>query len=282
MSPASREAEGGYALLTAVIAMAMLATLCLTLIQATRGRTSLAAAEIERARLDATAEAGLVLAVRQLSLAERFRRWAPDSAPHRLSFNRMTLVLRVEDERGKVPLNQLDARQAQALFTALGVEGAARDALVDAFLDWKDPDDDVRPNGAERLYYAPLGRQPRNGPFRSLDELLDVRGMTPALLARLRPVASVIGAEGVGFDERYAQPLAVRIMGGSEVTALERERELAGARPALALNDAETLTGRPLTVRVDVRDGAEGALRRVYLVQLTGKADPPFLIRSVN
>ena len=274
------EAEAGYALLTAVVAMAMLATLSVTLIEATHGRTGLAAAEIERARLDSAADAGLMLAVQHLSLTEHFRRWAPDGAPHRLGFEGATLLVRVEDERGKVPINQIDEGQMRTLFATLGLEEPARDALVDAVLDWRDPDEDVRANGAERAYYAPLGRQPRNGPFRSLDELMEVRGMTPALAARLRPIVTVMTGAAAGFDDRYAQPMAVRAMGESEVTAIERERELAGQRPSFALNNAETLIGRPLTVRVAVRDGADGAIDRAWLIQLTGRSDPPFHVRA--
>src|SRR5262249_55773334 len=56
--------------------------------------------------------------------------------------------------------------------------------IADAILDWIDPDDDPREQGAERDYYASLPHPyaPRNGPLASIDELLLVRGVTPALL----------------------------------------------------------------------------------------------------
>ncbi len=58
------------------------------------------------------------------------------------------------------------------------------ESIADAILDWIDPDEDAREQGAERDYYAALPHPyaPRNGPFGSLDELLLVRGLTPALL----------------------------------------------------------------------------------------------------
>lgn len=58
------------------------------------------------------------------------------------------------------------------------------DQIADAILDWLDPDDQQRDNGAERDYYATLNPpyEPRNGPLASIEELLLVRGVTPALL----------------------------------------------------------------------------------------------------
>lgn len=273
-------AEDGYALLAAVIAMAVLSALAAGLIASSGANLDLAAARIQRARLKAAADAGVVLAVRAVSMTARERRWLPDGRPHHLLFDGAELIVRVEDERGKINLNGIDGAEARAMFAAVGVEGDDLDALTDAFLDWRDPDDDARPHGAEKAYYAPLGRAPRNGPFRSIDELLEIRGMSPALLARLRPAVSVIGAEGEGFDERYAQPLALRVMGTSEVAIAERERELAGEREAPTLNAADNLIGRGMTIRVDARDTAGGRFVEAVIVQLTGRRDRPFLVRG--
>jgi hypothetical protein len=56
--------------------------------------------------------------------------------------------------------------------------------IADAILDFIDTDDSQRTNGAESQYYQQLSPSytARNAPLRSLDELLLVRGVTPALL----------------------------------------------------------------------------------------------------
>jgi len=56
--------------------------------------------------------------------------------------------------------------------------------LVDALLDFLDPDETARPDGAEQEYYSALPKpyKVRNGPLVSLDELLLVRGFTMPLL----------------------------------------------------------------------------------------------------
>jgi general secretion pathway protein K len=229
--------------------------------------------------LKAAADAGVVLAVRHLSMTERERRWAPDGR-HRLRFDGIDLDIALEDERGKIPLNAIDEGETRRMFAALGVEGDALDAIVDAFLDWRDADDDVRAHGAEAAAYATLGRRPRNGPFRSVDEVGGVRGVTPTMIARLRPAATVIGAEGEGFDDRYAQPLALRVMGAGDAAEIERGREIAGQRAPFALAAADTLVGRGITVRVTAGDGQGGRYREAEIVQLTGRRDPAYLVRA--
>ncbi len=65
----------------------------------------------------------------------------------------------------------------------LSLPGMTED-IADAILDWIDDDDTARPLGAEASYYQSLNPayEPRNGPISSLDELLQVRGVTPELL----------------------------------------------------------------------------------------------------
>ncbi len=56
--------------------------------------------------------------------------------------------------------------------------------IVDAILDWRDADSTPGASGAESSYYNGLNPpyNCKNGPFESLEELLLVKGMTPALL----------------------------------------------------------------------------------------------------
>ena len=53
-----------------------------------------------------------------------------------------------------------------------------------ALQDFLDPDDSPRPEGAEQEYYSGLPQPyaPRNGPLATFEELLLIRGFTPAVL----------------------------------------------------------------------------------------------------
>ena len=277
--------EAGYAMVAAVVAMAVLALMSLTLIDTTRGVTLGVAADAEHARLAAAADAGLAIAVRRLAEADRARRWTIDGRPRRAVFAGTDLAITVEDERGKIPINQLTDEQVRAMFEALGARGDTLAVRTDALLDWLDDDDEARDNGAEATWYATRGQRPRNGALHSLDELALIRGMSPEIVARLRSVATVYRNERDGFDNRYAVPLALSVMDGTGLDSpavIDRERELAGQRPAIELAENESLVGRPLTVRVVARRPGGARFVRGFLIELTGRADTPYVARGID
>lgn len=80
------------------------------------------------------------------------------------------------------PYGNVDAKrksQLERLLTLLGHEPA----VIDALLDWLDPDDLRRPLGAEREYYMALKPPyaPKNGPLDSLGEMLLIKGFSPSI-----------------------------------------------------------------------------------------------------
>ena len=260
--------EAGFALVTAVIAMVLFALLALTMLDSARGTALSARAAIVHARLDAAADAGLAIAVANLDTPDRSRRWSIDGRRRRASFDGTDLVIAVEDERGKIPINQITDEQARAMFEAAGADGTRLDTMTDSFLDWRDDDDEVREYGAEADYYARLGIRPRNGALRSIDELRAIRGIDAVTVERLRPLIAVYSDQRDGFDDRYALPIALAVMSGDGLgspAVIEREREAAGQRTAIELADGESLVGRPLDIVVEAR--REGGAR---LVRTTG------------
>lgn len=277
--------EQGYAMLAAVVAIAVLALMSLALIDTGRGLALGVVADAERARLAAAADAGLAIAVRNHTEPDRARRWSIDGRPRRLRFAGTDLIITIEDERGKIPLNQLADEQVRALFETLGSSGAVLEAQTEAFLDWRDDDDEVRPNGAEAPYYAPLRRIPRNGALRSVEEMALIRGITPDMVDRLRGTATAYRDLREGFDDRFATPLALSIMSGGGLgspAVINRERELAGQRVAIELAEAESLVGRPLTVRVAARRPGGSRFDRATVIELTGRRDTPFVVRGID
>jgi general secretion pathway protein K len=91
--------------------------------------------------------------------------------------------VRLVDEGGKININRVDEITLGRIFTNLGIEEPRRSILVDSIMDWRDPDDLHRVNGAENDYYLSL-RPPytaKNGFFDTVEDLLWVRGMTSEL-----------------------------------------------------------------------------------------------------
>jgi DNA uptake protein ComE-like DNA-binding protein len=93
----------------------------------------------------------------------------------------------LENESSRLNLNTV------LLADSSGEDGARKvlmtlpgmtESIADAILDWLDADNDTRLLGAEREHYSALDPPyaPRNGPVGSIEELLLVREVTPALL----------------------------------------------------------------------------------------------------
>jgi len=93
----------------------------------------------------------------------------------------------LENESAKLNLNVVlmadDAAQENARELLMSLPGMT-EPIADAILDWIDADEEQRLLGAERDYYMSLNPPyaPRNGPLASLEELLLVRDVTPAML----------------------------------------------------------------------------------------------------
>jgi type II secretory pathway component PulK len=108
---------------------------------------------------------------------------APDDIASGSSAFRMGVI----DEASKINLNTilaLDNGQGNAAYNLLMALPNMTDDIANAIIDWLDPDDTARQNGAESETYSALSPayRAKNGPLDSIEELLLVRGMTPQLL----------------------------------------------------------------------------------------------------
>jgi general secretion pathway protein K len=130
-------------------------------------------------------------------------------------------VIRVRDEARFLNLNDmLSAGIVQAerqkvferLFTSLGIDRT----ILAAIVDWIDEDGtpNVTPPGAEQPFYLglPIPRRVRNGPLLTLRELLLVRGVTPAILARLEPFVTALPPDRFRVNINTAPPEVLRVL----------------------------------------------------------------------
>ncbi len=258
------------------------ALIALMVIEASRGTIVAASAEADRARAQAAAEAGLAIALRDLVNSGPGGAVPIDGRVRHLRFGDATLTVAIQDERGKIPLNALEREQARRMFAELGLSGEQLDIATDSFLDWIDDDEEPRPYGAERAYYAPLRIHPRDGALRSVTEMGLIRGVGKPLADRLEDVASV--HYGVGsFEPAHASLMAIRVIEGEErgaIDLLNRQRELAGQRAALEIGSPNALIGRPLTIAVEARLGGHSRSRLRQIVILTGLAANPYVLKD--
>lgn len=94
-----------------------------------------------------------------------------------VELERCRYTVRVTDEAGKLNINTVTKDQLMAL-------PYMEESIADAILDWRDNDDEPQTQGAEAGYYEnlPIPYKIRNGPFRTIRELLRVKGVTEDLL----------------------------------------------------------------------------------------------------
>ena len=260
----------------------MLALLALTMIEATRGSTRSARAELDRAQLTAAADAGIVLAVQGLAQTNPARRWRADGLRREVEFAGTILEIRIEDETGKVPLNKINDDQAEALFAAFGLQGAELEEARDSFLDWRDRDDEPRLRGRERADYAEASVRPRDGPLRSNGELAAIPAIGPELAARMDPFVTVFAPDSAGFADQYASPLARRVM--TEQVFEDSFQGVAVVEGGLEADETgrvnDGVTGRPLRIMVRARNASGSAARRNVVIELTGNPARPYVVRS--
>jgi general secretion pathway protein K len=250
---------------------------------ADEGGIGAVSARIGQAKLSAAADAGIALAVHALADPDRGGRWSLDGRPHEMEYAGDDLTIMVEDERGKAPLVGLNDAQVRALFAGAGASGDRLDALVTEFRDWQKEEDTVA--GATA---APEGPPVRHGPIRTIGELIGLKDMDAATLARITPAVTVFFEEQGPFVPEHASPLAVATMNADIVDSTssdEQGRRGADAplqRPAEELAPEDNLEGHTFTVRVTARDRGGAQTHRMAIVELTGDNQHPYWVRYVE
>jgi len=137
----------------------------------------------------------------------------------------------LEDPAVKVNLNLADRSVLVTVLRAVLPRSAPVDSLVDALLDWRDPDREPRPFGDEP-------GTARNGPLADVWELAYVRGFTDSLVARLVPFLTTRGTGAINVNAAPPEVLAA-LPGMSE----EAIRMVIMHRGATPLPNADVLAG---------------------------------------
>src|SRR5262249_39981939 len=66
--------------------------------------------------------------------------WKADGTWHEQTYWAGQYRVRILDEGGKIPLNRADETLLRRIFANLGLDADAQERVVDAILDWRDPD----------------------------------------------------------------------------------------------------------------------------------------------
>jgi general secretion pathway protein K len=191
--PASR--QRGVALVLVMWVAVILGVVAASFILERRTETLVVMNSIAMAHVQAAADAGVSRAI-----AESYRNdptaaeaWKRDGAPHDWAFEGVAVRVEMRDESAKIDINTASDALLRGLLVSSGLAEDDANRLLDAILDWRDPDSLKRPNGAEEADYraAGLSYRPGNAPFQATEELQLVLGMRPEIYRRIAPSLTV-------------------------------------------------------------------------------------------
>jgi general secretion pathway protein K len=245
-----RSDERGFALLAVLLVLAMLGVLGAEFAYSMRLEASavrsykdgiagahLAEAAIAQAIRELAADWGFVIADDQGELVFITRDRLVIKPPSRrdvpLGSGRFTYHMR--DEEALLNINTVQPGRLEAMLDALGVPRGQRDQIVDSIQDWRDGNEEPRPNGAESEYYSrqtSVKYRARNANLESINELLQIRGITPTLFygtENTTGLADAVTVRTVGqVNLNTAGPLVMRALGLSDAeitTVVQARRE---------------------------------------------------------
>lgn len=266
-----RRHERGIALVAVLGFLTVMSLLVLSVTSAVRTSLNASARHLARLQAQAAVDSGIELAVNQLIDGQQL---APPvlATPQELEIGGYKVVVTARPESAKIDLNFADVALLMGMFRAAGAGDDAASALASAVLDWRDGDDLLHLNGAEKKEYAAAGLKygPADKPFESVDELRLVLGVTPALFACLRSEVTVL-AQRASVDVDHASPL-VRTAAGVSPDNPKGSAATFSVISGQAVGAGEVYE---ITARLDDRRRGIRRSERVA-VRITGSREDPF------
>ncbi len=173
----------GFALIAVLWLVVLLGVIASTIGRNSRGDSKVTYAQTQSAKVRWACRAGIDTAVAVLNEDSQASDGLEEAwAYNEEDFNNVQLegcsfTVKVTDEASKLNLNRAGTEELMSL------EGMTEE-IADAIKDWRDKNDEPRASGVEGGYYENLeyGYKIRNGRFRTIRELLSVKGVSRELL----------------------------------------------------------------------------------------------------
>jgi general secretion pathway protein K len=273
----SRSRESGMALVAVLGFLAALSLVLLAIVIVSRGAVDSTSRHLLRTQAQLATDSALEYAANAIAGA-RGQPPALLQQPEVLEIAGFRVKVSARPERGKVDLNYADAVLLATLFRSAGATPDQADARAASVEDWRDGDELLRPNGAERRQYASAGRNygPANRFFGSVGQARFVLGMTREIFACISGELTVL-TQAPGIEIRHASPALQRELGIEVQSA-----ETAGTAAPLASADLVT-PGDVFEISVEMEDKSRRIRRGERVaVRITGNPEDPYWIIGVE
>lgn len=188
-----------------------------------RRETTVVSAIKDNAVALAAAETGLAIAQQRLLLRDEGMRWHADGSVYQVQYQDAEIRIRLFSEQGKIDINKADEALLRLMMESVSsIDMDKQQELVSAILDWRDQDDLVHINGAEKQQYedAGLAYQPANKSFQLIDELQMVLGMNTDIYQQLKPLITVYSGQAK-VDLQVASKEVLQAIGDMDSVMLD-------------------------------------------------------------
>lgn len=271
-----RRKDRGIALVMTLWVLILLGLIAASFLRDSRLGTNLARNITENAKAEALADAGVNRAMLGLLDTDPKTGWRANGMPHQFAFGGGVIEIRIFDETAKVDLNRAPAPILLGLLKAAGLDDNRASSLADAINDFRDPDNERRPNGAEDPDYLAAGMEAgaKDAPFEDTEELMQVLGMTHELYVKISPYVTV-----------YSNRSRVNLLTASDfvlnaIPNLTPEQIKKIQADRLQATQLQRVQSEVVTVRAEAKTGTGGVFVREAVLKRGGEAATPFQILS--
>lgn len=279
-----RRDQAGIALVLVLWVVSLLSVMALSVAASVRAEMLLARNAVDELRGRALVAAAESFAGIQLLGGIQNQVLTPETEgePILLSwvFEGSPIQIQIRSEAERLDLNQAGPEEMGQALDELGVPLEVRDLLVDAIIDWRDPDSLRGLHGAEDADYAAAGMPygSKDQPFETIDEVKGLLGFPRELWPLLRDTFTV------GDGRVNPPPQAYDTLGSGQVglgagpprgsERIGRERRPTAVRPAGARR-----SGHGSLYRLQIGYGVAGGMRGAEsLLRLGGGSGQPFQV----
>jgi general secretion pathway protein K len=194
-SPTLCRQDVGFALIIVLWTLVLIAFIVAHL--TATGRTEIRIADnlVANAVAQVAADGAVFAAIFNLSDPQPEQHWPVDGNARALLIGKSQVLVRLEDEAWWINPNSASPALLEALLRATGGDPEDARSLANAIGEWVGSAPAPRPPNVLLADYraAGLDHGPPGAPLETLDELGRVLGMTPAVLAAIRPHLTLFG-----------------------------------------------------------------------------------------
>ena len=186
--------SGGFALLVVLWTLVLIAFIVAHLTASGRTEIRIAGNLVADAVAEAADDGAIFAAIFNQLEPNPDQRWPLNGQAHEIIIGNSRVKVQLEDEAGRVNPSTASPALLEALLRTTGSDPESGRRLAAAIGQWVGSQPGVGPQNAMAAYRAAgLDYGPPGEPLETLDELGRVLGMTPAVLAAIRPHLTLFG-----------------------------------------------------------------------------------------